>query len=69
MTEALNLKIKTCGGEITTLNVAELIEVDGRAYVPPMEQEDYLEALHLIAGRLDRIETVVCREEAVPEEE
>lgn len=67
MSDSVCLKVKSNSGQVMCMTVAELIEIDGKPYVPPMEHEDYLEALNLIDGRLERIEAEVCM--AAPAEE
>lgn len=69
MSDGVCLKIKSNNGEVAQMTVAELIEVDGRAYRPPEEFDEYMEVLNLIANRLDHIETAVCKEEAPTEGE
>lgn len=69
MSDGVHLKIKTNGGDITTLTVAELIEVDGKPYVDQFELADHTEVLNLIANRLDHIQAAVCSEPAPAEEE
>lgn len=60
MPDGVTLKVKSNGGDVMQMQVAELIEVDGRAYRPPEEFDEYMEVLNLISGRLERIESAVC---------
>ena len=68
MSYGVHLKIKSNGGDVCSMTVAELIEIDGRAYVPAFELADHTEVLNLIANRLDNIEAAVCGEPAPTEE-
>lgn len=68
MPDGVTLKLKSNNGDIMQLQIAELIEVDGRAYRAPEEFDEYMEVLNLIANRLERIEAVVCTAEPAGEE-
>lgn len=53
MNETVCLKVRTPAG-VSELNVIELLEVDGRAFVPVGE---FTEGLAFLEGRLSALET------------
>jgi len=53
MNETVCLKVRTASG-VSELNVIELIEVDGRTYLP---SGDFLERMAFLEGRLHSLET------------
>lgn len=63
----MQIKAKSVSGEIVTLNVDEIIEIDGRPFCHQEDTEQLTAQIARLAGRLDTIEAAIFRRE--PEEQ
>ena len=55
MTDMVNLKVKDRNGRISQLQVAELLEIDGRSLVEMLNESSGFEITEAIADLKDRV--------------
>ena len=61
MSELINLKCKSKTGQVIDLQVSEILEIDGKAYRPAETDENIIQLVNHLSGRLSALENILSQ--------